>query len=199
MTRDPRTDGRSVPGFLKLLPTKLYVFVRTIFMALVTPTANAARRGYFRSALTRSIKATGRRADTVDDVPPISFESRSFAGRTVLEFGSGASTEWWAERADQAVALETDVGWLEKVRAGAPENVDVLEFAETHESQEAFDSHVHSLIGDRRFSVVVVDGGDRVKALHVAPELLEADGVLIVDDLDLLLDPQRESGTRRLG
>lgn len=191
-----------------ILPTRLYLFVREVFMALFTPTAYAARRGYFRSALTRTVSG-GKNAPTPWMTFPLVnyLESRSFTGRTVLEFGSGASTEWWALRAEHVTALETDPEWLSKVRSTAPANVDVVEVAASPATQADFDQEVRTVVGESTYDVVVVDGGDRVKALHLAVDLVAPEGVIIVDDLDLFdaapewitaLDPWFDRGFERI-
>jgi len=46
----------------------------------------------------------------------------------VLEFGSGASTLWWAERGNDISAVETDPGWASRVQemsAHLPGNVNL--------------------------------------------------------------------------
>lgn len=199
----------SAHGLLKrLLPMRVYVFVREIFMALFTPTAHAAKRGYFRSALTRSVKGGKNSPTPWMTFPLVSYlESRSFTDRTVLEFGSGASTAWWALRAEHVTALETDPEWLSKIRSTAPANVDVVAAEAAPATQEDFDKEVRSIVGDSTFDVVVVDGGDRVKALNLAIDLVTPDGIIIVDDLDLFdaepewraaLDPWFDRGFERV-
>ncbi len=187
MSSNTPTERPTAHGFLKrLLPVSVYVFVREVFMAVFTPTAHAAKRGYFRSAVTRSVTGGKNAPAPWMTFPLVSYlESRSFDGRKVLEFGSGASTPWWALRAEHVTALETDPDWLEKVRSSAPANVDVVAAKAAPATQQEFDDEVRSIVGDATFDVVVVDGGDRVKALHLAADLVTPDGVIIVDDLDL--------------
>jgi predicted O-methyltransferase YrrM len=43
----------------------------------------------------------------------------------VLEFGSGFSTLWWAQRVAEVVSVEHDPGWAARLRAAGPSNVTV--------------------------------------------------------------------------
>ena len=43
----------------------------------------------------------------------------------VLEFGSGNSTLWWAQRVAAVVSVEHDPVWVERLRSAAPSNVTV--------------------------------------------------------------------------
>lgn len=192
----------------RLLPRRLYYVLRVLVMSTTTPSVYAARFGYFRSALRRTV--TGREGQPVPwmTFPLVAFlETLPLADRSVLEFGSGASSAWWGERARCVVSLETDPAWLDRVRASVPSTVEVVEVVEHHADQDSFDAEVARVVGDRRFDVVVVDGGDRVKALHAAPGLLAPDGVIVVDDLDLygedphwaaVLDEWRTRGLGRI-
>lgn len=185
------SSSKSSSGSLlkRLLPTWLYLRVRSVFMTLLSPTMYAAERGYYRSALKgRIVQETGAPAPWLS-FPLVAFlESRSFDGRSVLEFGSGQSSLWWAERAADVIALETDAEWTKRVRADAPANLEVVDVPLDYPDQASFDADVAKVTDGRRFDVVVVDGGDRPKGLLAAPHSLTDDGVIILDDVDLHRD-----------
>jgi hypothetical protein len=178
---------RSLPGLLRrILPATLYRLVRSAFMTVFTPTAYAAEHGYYRSALRRSV--VGGRGEPAPwlTFPLTAFlDTKSFASRTVLEFGSGQSSLWWSRRADRVLALETDPDWTRRVRAEAPANLVVADVALEHPDQQSFVDEVDRVTDGSRYDVVVVDGGDRVKALHAASRFVTDDGIIITDDLDL--------------
>lgn len=178
--------------FRRALPLPVYQVLRRVVMNLFTPTVYAAQHGYYRSARRKAVVDSSGAAAPWMTFPLVSFlELKSFAGRSVLEFGSGHSSQWWGRRADKVLALETDPEWTKLVRADAPANVRVEEVPLDYGSQQDFAAGVHALVKDERFDVVVVDGGDRVKALYLAPGLLSDDGFLVVDDLDLFRsDPE---------
>lgn len=169
-----------------VLPPPLYRALRTVAMNLFTPTVYAAQHGYYRSARQHAVVDASGAAAPWMTFPLLTFlETKCFAGRSVLEFGSGHSSQWWGERADHVFALETDPEWTKLVRRDAPANVRVEEVPLDYDSQADFAGDVHALVGDKRFDVVVVDGGDRVKALFTAPSVLTDNGFIVVDDLDL--------------
>jgi precorrin-6B methylase 2 len=170
----------------RLLPAGLYRTVRAVVMTLVTPTAYAAQYGYYRSAFRKAVVDGSGDAAPWLTFPLVAFlSSRSFAGRSVLEFGSGQSSIWWARRAKNVLALETDPEWTKRVRAAAPENLVVADVPLDYDSADAFAADVRELTRGERYDVVVVDGGDRIKAMLTAPEFLTDDGFVVVDDLDL--------------
>ena len=82
MSSNTPAERPTAHGFLKrLLPVSVYVFVREVFMAVFTPTAHAAKRGYFRSAVTRSVTGGKNAPAPWMTFPLVSYlESRSFDG-----------------------------------------------------------------------------------------------------------------------
>lgn len=94
---------------------------------------------------------------------------------TVFEFGSGASTQWWARRVKLVDVFEHDAGWFKKVSAEKPVNANLflydndLYFTEIKRTAHEYD-------------IVVIDGRDRNKCLASALAALKKDGVIIWDD-----------------
>jgi precorrin-6B methylase 2 len=115
----------------------------------------------------------------------------------VFEFGSGNSTLWWAQRADQVVAVEDNRHWHGYVQKNLPANV-------TYRLAETEAQYIDCLRGNAvRFEVIVVDGSFRERCLDEAPASLADNGVLIVDnsDWDSLVEPLarlERQGFRRL-
>ena len=111
--------------------------------------------------------------------PAIDFLSqKNFADRSVLEFGSGNSTLWWAQHARRIVALENDPAWYEKVSKSMPANVSLHHVADF--SLAGAEAH----IGEGPFDIIVVDGFDRFKAAQIAVTLLAKGGAIIVDNAE---------------
>lgn len=50
----------------------------------------------------------------------------------ILEFGSGASSSWWAERSKSVTSIEHDKEWFEIVKKRKSDNLEIL-FAETEQ------------------------------------------------------------------
>lgn len=107
----------------------------------------------------------------------------------VFEFGSGQSTRWFSRRARSVVSVEHDAAWASRVERESEKlaNVSVL-FRDCDGddlTSSATDPYVGALSEQRSaFDIVVVDGRARARCLEVAPECLEAQGLLILDNSD---------------
>jgi precorrin-6B methylase 2 len=98
---------------------------------------------------------------------------------SVLEIGAGTSTLWFAVRAAEVVSIEGDEAWAAELRSLLPSNVRLL-FHSYNDTEGFFDT----LAGLRGpFDVVVVDGGpDRSRACGHAAEVLNDDGLIVLDN-----------------
>jgi len=99
--------------------------------------------------------------------------------RAVFEYGSGASTLWWAKRSARVTAVEHDLHWFRRIAQAAPANVSIK-----HRDGDDYCTAICDT--DEQFDVVVIDGGPSRNAC-VAPaiERLAADGLVIFDDTHL--------------
>src|SRR5205814_1995631 len=103
---------------------------------------------------------------------------KDFTRRSVLEFGSGHSTLWWAGRARSVVALEMDRTWYAKIARVAPQNLTL------HLCQNFMLDAAPRLIGPGPLDIIVVDGFDRLAATKIAIPLLAEGGAIIFDDAE---------------
>ena len=90
----------------KLFPSWLSNPVRNVVTAVLTPITTSYRTGHFRSSL--KMAAVTRQGDPLPwyTYPAIDFlKDRNYAGKTVLEFGGGQSTLWWAAHAASVVTF----------------------------------------------------------------------------------------------
>jgi len=97
---------------------------------------------------------------------------------TVFEYGSGASTVFFAKRVKTIVSVEYDRQWFDRVEtllAGYP-NARVI----FNEADETYPLLVKNR--GERFDVIVIDGRKRVKCAKAALESLAERGVLVLDD-----------------
>jgi hypothetical protein len=121
---------------------------------------------------------------------------RDFAGRSVLEFGGGQSTLWWARRAKEVVTFEGDPAWYETLRDRVPQNVNLQRV--TLQTADACDSEVRSQLArlpNQKYDVVVVDGLHRFKMIDLAMEVVADDGFILVDNADAYAYWKRFLGT----
>lgn len=99
---------------------------------------------------------------------------------TVFEYGSGASTAWFAARVKRVVSVEHDEGWYRRLAGRVPPNV-TLE----HVPLERGGAYCRRASAQgTRFDVVVIDGRDRVNCARHALDALDPRGVLVWDDSD---------------
>jgi predicted O-methyltransferase YrrM len=106
----------------------------------------------------------------------------------VFEFGSGASTAWFAQRVNMIESVENDAEWHHQVeerlqREGVC-NCKLTWF----ESSEAFPEYLETL-PDASLDLAIVDGheawpGHRLECLKVARTKVKPGGLMVLDDSD---------------
>src|SRR5262245_26495545 len=149
--------------FQRFSPASMHGRVRQVATAVLTPLRFAIRTGHFRSSLRSGSFTSAGEVIPWYTYPAIDFLARKkFADCSVLEFGSGNSTLWWAKQARSVVALENDRSWYERVAKAMPRNVSL------HHVEDYALAGAESCIGEGPFDIIVVDGFDRFKAAQIA-------------------------------
>lgn len=133
-----------------------------------------------------------RAIDVQPTVPWIPFDAaarlRAFLGNrtnaTVLEYGSGMSTAWFARHADHVVSVESDPAWANKVRGllaahGCQARVRLVEAADREEYVTVAGATPAAI------DVLVIDGLHRLECGLHAMRSCKPDGVIYVDDSDM--------------
>jgi hypothetical protein len=153
--------------------------------AILGPAMFSIAGGHLLSAITsRSVDAFGKPIPWYT-YPAIDFlRELDLAQCKVAEFGSGHSTLWWAERAGQVLALESNPEWFEAIsqKTEAMPHVDVRRVATPAEAK----SHLQPDFYD----IIVVDDGSGVgpkgRPLNVetAFAMVKRTGIVIVDNAD---------------
>ena len=137
--------------------------------------------GWFRSFNEqRAIDRAGR------SLPYITYPAIEFLLRrvrpdmSVFEFGSGASTLWWAARVASVISCEHNAEWYRAVSANAPRNVTIMYHPLEYGGAYA------KAVGEfqDRFDIVSIDGRDRVNCALNCLRALKRDGVIIWDNSD---------------
>ena len=114
-------------------------------------------------------------------LPWISYDAQEVLARhltsksRVLEFGSGMSTLWYAERAGEVFSIESDAEWVAAVKPTLPANA-TIKLAETREEYLAFPEQPYDLI--------MVDGHSRNACIVAALPFLAPRGALYLDNSD---------------
>ena len=161
-------------------------FIRSTATAVFTPVLFSYKSGHFRSSF--KMAAVSRNGDVLPwyTYPAVDFlKHRTYADKTVLEFGGGQSTLWWADRAKYVVTFEGDRQWHDKLKGEIPANVEL--FCVSMESAEACENEVESLIAKNRyesFDVIIVDGLYRTEMAGIAERMLSKNGIIILDNAE---------------
>jgi predicted O-methyltransferase YrrM len=101
---------------------------------------------------------------------------RRYQDKSVLEFGGGQSTLWWAARAKSVLCVEEDPRWCDRLRAQLPSNAEVHCISNLADIESLLKSR------NRKFDLVVVDGGPRRQLARLSFDYMERGGALILDN-----------------
>lgn len=168
------------------LPRWISSPIRNLATALLTPILFSWRTGHLRSSF--KMAAVTKSGDPLPwyTYPCIDFlRFRSYEDKTVLEFGAGQSTRWWAHRAKRVVAFEGDEAWLQKLKANIPSNVEL--HLVSMESPSACVEAVQRVLSDQsnpRFDIVVIDGLYRSDLIELATRVVLDTGIIICDNAE---------------
>jgi hypothetical protein len=160
----------------KLLPSSLFKAVRAVTTGILTPFTFSYQTGHFRSSLkSRALDKSGK-AIPWYTYPAIDFlRQKEMNEKSVLEFGSGQSTLWWAARVKTVSSFESDAAWFNYVVNQIPNNVTL-----TLTDDSA--AEVPRLLDTSKFDVIIVDGLDRLICARMSIAFLNEGGAVIVDN-----------------
>lgn len=175
---------RTFAPLKRITPRWFWSPLRRAVTALAAPILFSAREGHFISSLMG--KAVDGRGMPLPwySYPAIDFlKARDFREKTVLEFGAGQSTRWWASRAKRIVAFDESHEWLDTLRPVVGGNVE-LHFVRMNDTRSCVDD-VGAVLGESsRFDVIVIDGLDRGAMIPIALRCMAPDGFIICDNAE---------------
>ncbi len=153
---------------------------------MVTPVLFSLRSGLFKSSLRgKSVSRAGEPLPWYT-YPCLHFlEFRDFSDATVLEYGGGQSTLWWAARAKQVVTIEQDKQWYAHLAKKMPSNVDLHLVGGGSNPKNPNMSEIYRILENiaEKIDVVIIDGtGNREALVAISLEKLADHGALICDD-----------------
>jgi hypothetical protein len=136
------------------------------------------RWGWFRSRRKgESVDAHGQPIPWYTYAFLDAFSDRIPSDIRVFEYGSGNSTNWWAERTKEVVAVEHHQGWFDRVKGGMRPNVNLM-YRELEQG-----SYAKAIQEDAGlFDLVIIDGRNRVECARACLDKLSARGVIIWDN-----------------
>jgi hypothetical protein len=99
-------------------------------------------------------------------------------GLSLLEFGSGNSTLFFAERTKKIISLEHNKDWHQKISSKLPENVELI-----NTSSATDKDYLQPLVENSiKFDVIIIDGIYRNECIMNSINHLSERGVIILDD-----------------
>ena len=176
---------RVASGVKKILPSFIYnSFVKSA-SAFLTPIHFSSRSGHFKSSWKKQPITKNGAPIPWYTYPMIDFlKNRNFQNKTVLEWGGGNSSQWWAKRALHVVTLEHDQEWF-KIIADQNQftNLSIHPFDTRNYENSIQEVHTKiSAININKFDIIIIDGMDRPKLVQPSIQLLKEDGIIIIDD-----------------
>lgn len=96
----------------------------------------------------------------------------------VFEYGSGASTLWWAARVKEVFSAEHQAEWHARISQLAPSNATI--YFQPLDDKEAYARL--ALKPGKLFSIIVIDGRERVRCAQHAVKALAPEGVIMWDN-----------------
>jgi hypothetical protein len=168
----------------KVLPDRLARFLRSLFTGLLTPIYFSYSSGHFISSLRSKAVSKNGQALPWYTYPAIEFlASKDLTDCTILEFGAGQSTLWWASHSQRVVSFESDHSWYEHIKSFAPSNVQIFLV-----SDDLADIEQH--IKGQLFDIIIIDGLDRFEASRRAKNFMKPSSGIILDNSEGYWGPE---------
>ena len=96
----------------------------------------------------------------------------------MFEYGSGASTAFFAGLIDSVISCEYDKEWYDFVLKTAPHNAKIIYIAEDEDGDYCRTIHTTDLT----FDLILIDGRDRLNCIEQSIDRLTDRGVILLDD-----------------
>lgn len=167
-------------NFLKeKLPFQLFSLIKKIGTALLTPIFFSYQSGHFLSSIkSKAVNKKGKPALWYTFPMNDFLEHKYYKNRSILEFGGGQSTLWWAQRAKEVVSLEGSMKWVEYIHENTSSNVTVY-----HVKDNGLPT-ARNYLDYRLFDIIIIDSLHRFKCAVWSMKRLKKGGALILDDSD---------------
>jgi hypothetical protein len=164
----------------QILPVRVWQLARSVATCILAPIRFSINAGHAKSSFL--MRAVDKKGDPIPwyTYPAIDFlAQRDYRDKSILEFGSGQSTLWWAARAKFVLSMEEDPHWFTETSARVPSNVEIY-----HVAAEIED--IEKLVQSRgiKFDVIIIDGGPRRKLVALSFKYLAPQGVIILDNAE---------------
>lgn len=159
----------------------MYRRVKLLLGLFLVESSILRKTGYIRAFASREVCD-----DAGESIPWMSYSFIAFIAPRLhrdldlAEFGSGASTRFFAEKVRSTLSIESSAVWYDKVKVMLSdlENADI----KLCSLENGYTSALQNLNPRKSFHLVIVDGRKRVECMINAFDALTDNGVLIIDD-----------------
>lgn len=135
--------------------------------------------GWLQSALAhRPVDRSGAPIPYITFACMYLLSERARKTHSVFEFGSGASTFWWAERVERVISVEHSKRWHREQIQRVPGNVELLFRPLTENGPYSNTARERP----EKFDIIVIDGRDRANCALNSVEALTPGGVIVWDN-----------------
>jgi hypothetical protein len=162
---------------MALRSTSVYRVLRRVGTAVITPLRFSIDTGHFKSSIAR--RALDSKGNPLPwyTYPAIEFLSTvDFTDYTILEFGGGQSTLWWAGRADYVFSVENDTTWFNYINP----KVSKLRNVEFYLCSDLLEYAIKPL--GKQFDLIIIDGGDRYLCAQTSLKVIKSEGAIVLDN-----------------
>jgi predicted O-methyltransferase YrrM len=169
-----------------VLPISVWRPLRALATGVVTPLRFSLQTGHWKSSLHQVAQSASGEALPWYTYPAIDFlAQRCFSSRTVLEFGGGQSTHWWAARAQKVMTIEESADWYVQLNSKIEPNVSLHHVPVDFETRSIVPvRRILENSGATSFDIIIIDGHLRRELVALAFEYLGPGGVIILDDAE---------------
>lgn len=110
--------------------------------------------------------------------PAIEFlKQLNLSNMSVLEWGMGNSTLFFAPRVNEILSIEHNKEWFELIGTNLPKNATAILATQSEYSS-------HHILNNKKFDLIIVDGIHRKDCLETATRFLKDNGLIIFDNSD---------------
>lgn len=164
---------------MTLHDTVLFRMLLAVKRGLLVAAILLIKQGYFRSVIRGAPVAADGEPLPWFTYPAIEYLMQfNFSDKRVFEYGAGNSSLFWAARAREVVAVESDRQWFNRISSICPSNLH-LGF---HVDKDDYVSFLTRQEG--KFDVIVIDGQWRNACAAICDTYLNGNGMVIIDNSD---------------
>lgn len=170
---------------LFLLPKKYKSLLQKFKLGYQLTTSESSylvQTGYVNSSINHTLRDKNNEYVPWMNYPFIDFLKEKISNDLIVfEYGSGASTIFFAKKTKKIISVEYDREWYEKIKNVLLDEVDngTVHYEELNDT---YPKSIEKYMINEKCDIVIIDGRKRVKCAKIAYKYLSEKGVVIFDD-----------------